>query len=54
MHPQLQRREAFSVAGLTVRTCNSDERDPQSARIGQLWDREPCYLFECFFIIEGR
>ncbi|SFM54972.1 GyrI-like domain-containing protein [Variovorax sp. OV329] len=39
MHPQIQRREAFSIAGLTTRTCNEDERDPRSARIGKLWER---------------
>jgi predicted transcriptional regulator YdeE len=46
MHPQLQRRESFSVAGLTVRTCNKDERDPQSARIGALWNR---FFDECAY-----
>lgn len=30
---------AFQVTGLSVRTCNSDEADPGSARIGPLWDR---------------
>ena len=39
MQPQLLRKEAFSVTGLTTRTCNKDERDPQSARIGKLWDQ---------------
>ena len=30
---------AFEVAGISVRTCNSDELDPAAARIGGLWDR---------------
>ena len=30
---------AFHVVGLTVRTCNRDEMDPATARIGALWDR---------------
>ena len=30
---------AFEVAGISVRTCNSDELDPATARIGGLWDR---------------
>ena len=46
MQPQLQRRDAFSVAGLTIRTCTKDERDPQSARIGALWDR---FFDECAY-----
>lgn len=37
--PQLRRLDAFNVAGLTTRTCNRDESDPQAARIGTLWDR---------------
>lgn len=51
MHPQLQRREAFSVAGLTIRTCNKDERDPQSARIGKLWNR---FFDECVYEAPNR
>jgi predicted transcriptional regulator YdeE len=39
MQPQLQRHGAFSIAGLTVRTTNREENDPQSARIGKLWTR---------------
>ncbi|CAN7529441.1 GyrI-like domain-containing protein [Variovorax sp. LjRoot290] len=39
MQPQLQRHDAFSIAGLTVRTTNREENDPQSARIGKLWTR---------------
>jgi predicted transcriptional regulator YdeE len=39
MQPQLQRHHAFSIAGLTVRTTNREESDPQSARIGKLWTR---------------
>jgi len=46
MQPQLRRREAFSIAGLTTRTCNRDERDPRSARIGKLWDR---FFDECAY-----
>ena len=30
---------AFSVAGLSVRTRNSDEMNPATARIGDLWER---------------
>ena len=30
---------AFHVVGLTERTCNRDEMDPATARIGALWDR---------------
>jgi predicted transcriptional regulator YdeE len=39
MQPQLRRRDAFRVTGLTARTCNRDENDPRSARIDQLWSR---------------
>ena len=39
MQPQLQRLDAFNVAGLTARTCNRAESDPQAARIGTLWNR---------------
>lgn len=39
MQPQLQRLDPFKVAGLTARTTNRDESDPQAARIGTLWDR---------------
>jgi predicted transcriptional regulator YdeE len=37
--PQRRRLEPFRVAGLTARTTNRDESDPQAARIGTLWDR---------------
>ena len=30
---------AFSVAGITARTRNSEEMDPATARIGALWER---------------
>ena len=30
---------AFSVTGLSVRTRNSDEMNPATARIGELWER---------------
>lgn len=30
---------AFQVVGISVRTRNSDEMDPATARIGNLWDR---------------
>lgn len=46
MPPQLRRHDAFRVAGLTVRTSNKDERDPQSARIGGLWAR---FFDECAY-----
>ena len=39
MQPELRRHDAFRVAGLTVRTTNREENDPQSARIGKLWMR---------------
>jgi predicted transcriptional regulator YdeE len=39
MQPQLQRHDAFSIAGLTVRTTNRAEGDAQAARIGELWAR---------------
>ena len=39
MQPQFQRLDAFNVAGLTARTTNRDENDPQVARIGTLWNR---------------
>ncbi|WP_431273302.1 GyrI-like domain-containing protein [Variovorax ureilyticus] len=39
MQPQLQRLDAFSVAGLTARTTNHDENNPQAARISTLWNR---------------
>ena len=39
LQPQLQRLDAFNVAGLTARTTNRDESDPQVARIGTLWER---------------
>ncbi|MBO9649862.1 MAG: GyrI-like domain-containing protein [Variovorax sp.] len=39
MQPQLQRLGAFNVAGLTARTTNRDENDPEAARIGTLWNR---------------
>jgi predicted transcriptional regulator YdeE len=46
MHPQLRRREAFCIAGLTTRTSNKDERDPQAARFGKLWNR---FFDECAY-----
>src|ERR671912_1033769 len=39
MQPQQQRLEPFRVAGLTARTSNRDESDPEAARIGFLWNR---------------
>lgn len=39
MQPQLQRHEAFNVAGITVRTTNRDEGDQHSARVSKLWTR---------------
>lgn len=39
MQPQLLRLDPFNVAGLTARTTNRDESDPQAARIGTLWNR---------------
>jgi predicted transcriptional regulator YdeE len=37
--PQRQRLAAFNVAGLTARTTNRAESDPQASRIGVLWNR---------------
>lgn len=39
MQPQLQRLDAFNVAGVTARTTNRDENNPQAARISTLWNR---------------
>lgn len=36
--------EPFSVCGLQVRTCNADEQQADSARIGPMWER---------FFVEG-
>jgi predicted transcriptional regulator YdeE len=51
MQPRLHYREAFSVAGLSTRTCNQDERDPHSARIGKLWGR---FFDECAYEAPNR
>lgn len=37
--PVRQHHDAFTVAGLTVRTTNRAESDPAAARIGGLWQR---------------
>jgi len=39
MSPCIVQVPAFSVAGITVRTCNRDEAAPGCARIGALWDQ---------------
>ena len=39
MTPSIVQMPAFRVAGMTVRTRNDDERVPERARIGALWDR---------------
>jgi predicted transcriptional regulator YdeE len=39
MNPQVQRLAPFKVAGLSARTSNRNEGDPQAARIGTLWTR---------------
>lgn len=39
MTPTLETFGAFTVAGITTRTCNRQERDPAQARIGPLWQR---------------
>jgi predicted transcriptional regulator YdeE len=39
MEPLRQHRDAFAVAGLTIRTTNDEEIDPATARIGALWGR---------------
>ena len=36
--PRTVHIDAFQVTGLSVRTRNSDENDPATARIGALWD----------------
>lgn len=33
----IQQVQAFKVSGLQVRTCNADERDNATAKIGLLW-----------------
>ncbi|AOG21542.1 GyrI-like domain-containing protein [Acidovorax sp. RAC01] len=37
--PTLEQVAPFHVAGLSVRTCNSDEMNPATARLGDLWGR---------------
>ncbi|MDM0074141.1 GyrI-like domain-containing protein [Variovorax sp. J2P1-59] len=37
--PHLRRLDAFNVAGVTARTTNRHESDPDAAQIGALWDR---------------
>lgn len=39
MPPVSEKIPAFRVAGITVRTRNSDEMNPETSRIGGLWDR---------------
>ncbi|WP_399685504.1 GyrI-like domain-containing protein [Xenophilus sp.] len=39
MEPTRQQQEAFSVAGLRVRTTNAEENAPATMRIGGLWQR---------------
>jgi predicted transcriptional regulator YdeE len=39
MEPFRQHRDAFHVAGLTVRTTNLEENTPATARLGSLWNR---------------
>lgn len=39
MEPIRQHQDAFAVAGLTIRTSNSAESNPQTAQIGALWGR---------------
>lgn len=37
--PATVRIPAFTVAGIAVRTCNRDEMNPDTARLGELWNR---------------
>ncbi|WP_440106407.1 GyrI-like domain-containing protein [Acidovorax sp. BL-A-41-H1] len=37
--PTLEQVDSFHVAGLAVRTRNSDEMNPATARLGDLWGR---------------
>ena len=39
MHPQLQRRESFSVAGLTIRAPHDGDGSPPARPISELWGR---------------
>ena len=39
MPPVSEKIPAFRVAGIAVRTRNSDEMNPDTSRIGGLWDR---------------
>lgn len=39
MEPTRQHQDAFSVAGISVRTTNREESNPDTARIGALWQR---------------
>jgi predicted transcriptional regulator YdeE len=39
MEPTRQHQDAFSVAGISVRTTNREEGNPDTARIGALWQR---------------
>ncbi|MEO8249484.1 MAG: GyrI-like domain-containing protein [Burkholderiales bacterium] len=39
MEPTREHIDAFAVAGLTVRTTNREEIDPNTQRIGALWGR---------------
>lgn len=39
MPPVSEKIRAFRVAGIAVRTRNSDEMNPETSRIGGLWDR---------------
>jgi predicted transcriptional regulator YdeE len=39
MNLQLKTFEAFAVTGLQTRTKNADEQNPQTAKIGPLWQR---------------
>jgi predicted transcriptional regulator YdeE len=39
MQPTLQRKEAFNVSGLTIRTTNEAVEDPKAGAINVLWTR---------------
>jgi predicted transcriptional regulator YdeE len=39
MQPTLARLEPFFVVGISARTINREEADPEKARLGNLWNR---------------
>src|SRR5438045_2374660 len=39
MKPSVKKISAFSVAGISARTCNRDEANPGTAKLPALWGR---------------